>query len=860
MWTLLIILGLLMAKLTLNTIGSRYGSIDALNDNSDLIEAAFENTLSRDGTGPNNMESDLDMDSNRIINLQDGINNQDAVTKSQLNTVKTEISLLVQSLSTATYGDADNISYVPAGVGGEVLSVEAKLREFSSPVEYGAAGNLGVHLPLMTGEVGAKIITTGFYSEGDNGGATYVIRATSTEPASFKVTLSDGKVAVLIDRVVSPLQVGYKLDVSQLNTIAAVDANWTILKNLLSDLKTSKTRELIKFDTQTTLESVGAEWYSGRSFPIGFYSDSTTDGATTTGHVSSTGSNSPFKVTINESPNAYPAKVEEYIKKIRKSGTPVRCYNGGFDSMSFANGFGLKHWYNTWFRGLNGSNVNWSDVKMIVVGFGTSDSINLNNPGPTMDTYALDLECVVIDAFLRGVQPVLQGPVLTTQHVGETVEYRNSKESLILIETVQKRLCQKYTLEWLSMRESMEKPINNFDGILYKDLMSVSDMVHPGDVGHRTHAMYLVDKIYAAIARLKQEDSVTHIFAGHPAYIPAFTEIVSPTFRGGLVLKQVGGVVSDDTYFYSWKNVDGNQKDPSEFLLRIPVYVEKPTMLYMNMGQANVGANRTLTIEHCYADITPTITVTQDTFNRADPAQQVWDRKTQVCLLTYGLNIINVYAGASTDDWQFVSFYLAALSDLPTLTLGRGTAGSEYWNNYIQFPDNHDGYVRKVTRRKQKLCEYYNSFDNITQTFALQLTRAFAVGTTYQFFTHFNDYATRQDSYNLIEILGDVLTLKVSYGGTVSTINSQTITGLNAALAAGTDVEIRFKSQYFSSNGILVQFITNGTTRYSYTAPLGDLYFDGYGFEAPAVLYKNATHSSRRAVSGLGPGVYGYLL
>jgi hypothetical protein len=58
-----------MAKLTLNAIGSRYGSIDALNDNSDLVEAAFENTLSRDGTGPNNMESDLDMDSNDIINV-----------------------------------------------------------------------------------------------------------------------------------------------------------------------------------------------------------------------------------------------------------------------------------------------------------------------------------------------------------------------------------------------------------------------------------------------------------------------------------------------------------------------------------------------------------------------------------------------------------------------------------------------------------------------------------------------------------------------------------------------------------------------------------------------------------------------
>jgi hypothetical protein len=74
-----------MAKLTLNTIGSRYGSIDALNANFDAIETALENTLSRDGTAPNNMDANLDMDSQRIINLADAINNADAVTLRQVN-------------------------------------------------------------------------------------------------------------------------------------------------------------------------------------------------------------------------------------------------------------------------------------------------------------------------------------------------------------------------------------------------------------------------------------------------------------------------------------------------------------------------------------------------------------------------------------------------------------------------------------------------------------------------------------------------------------------------------------------------------------------------------------------------------
>ena len=61
-----------MAKLTLDTLASLSNettAISTINDNSDAIEAAIENTLSRDGTSPNSMGADLDMDSNRILNL-----------------------------------------------------------------------------------------------------------------------------------------------------------------------------------------------------------------------------------------------------------------------------------------------------------------------------------------------------------------------------------------------------------------------------------------------------------------------------------------------------------------------------------------------------------------------------------------------------------------------------------------------------------------------------------------------------------------------------------------------------------------------------------------------------------------------
>jgi hypothetical protein len=58
-----------MPKVTLNPIGSRYGSIDALNDNFDTVETGFENTLSRDGTGPNFMLTNLDMNGYSVINV-----------------------------------------------------------------------------------------------------------------------------------------------------------------------------------------------------------------------------------------------------------------------------------------------------------------------------------------------------------------------------------------------------------------------------------------------------------------------------------------------------------------------------------------------------------------------------------------------------------------------------------------------------------------------------------------------------------------------------------------------------------------------------------------------------------------------
>lgn len=58
-----------MSKVTIKRLGSGYRSSNALNNDFEVIEKAFDNTLSRDGTGPNYMEVPLDMNGYTITNL-----------------------------------------------------------------------------------------------------------------------------------------------------------------------------------------------------------------------------------------------------------------------------------------------------------------------------------------------------------------------------------------------------------------------------------------------------------------------------------------------------------------------------------------------------------------------------------------------------------------------------------------------------------------------------------------------------------------------------------------------------------------------------------------------------------------------
>lgn len=78
-----------MTKITsltdLTNLSNEQTVVAAINSNNTAIENAMQNTLSRDGSSPNQMEADLDMNSNQILNLPDATTDQEPATYGQLN-------------------------------------------------------------------------------------------------------------------------------------------------------------------------------------------------------------------------------------------------------------------------------------------------------------------------------------------------------------------------------------------------------------------------------------------------------------------------------------------------------------------------------------------------------------------------------------------------------------------------------------------------------------------------------------------------------------------------------------------------------------------------------------------------------
>jgi len=113
-----------MAKITLNPVQSGFYSTALLNQNFADIEAAIENTLSRDGTTPNSMNADLDMNNNDVINVN-SISAQDvSIRGTSIYTVFTD-TIAAKDSAVAAAASADISEGMAASYAAQANASEA---------------------------------------------------------------------------------------------------------------------------------------------------------------------------------------------------------------------------------------------------------------------------------------------------------------------------------------------------------------------------------------------------------------------------------------------------------------------------------------------------------------------------------------------------------------------------------------------------------------------------------------------------------------------------------------------------------------------------------------------------------------
>lgn len=146
-----------MAKLpSVSTITTGYASVQALNDNFEALKTAFTNTVSRDGSTPNSMSADLDLNSNDVKNVKtidadSFILNGTLMTPSGVDPV---YSGTISAFGASLIDDADaSTARTTLGLG--ALATQ-DISYVNTNVEIGDTNWTGADLEIVNGGTGAS--------------------------------------------------------------------------------------------------------------------------------------------------------------------------------------------------------------------------------------------------------------------------------------------------------------------------------------------------------------------------------------------------------------------------------------------------------------------------------------------------------------------------------------------------------------------------------------------------------------------------------------------------------------------------------------------------------------------------------
>ena len=130
-----------MAKLTLTDLSGGYLAPAAINANHTTLETALENTLSRDGTSPNTMLANLDLNSYKVINHATPTATTDVANKAYVDAVASAFNdgtTLASTLSASS--GASLLGFLQAGTGAGGRTLQTKIRETVSVTDFYADG------------------------------------------------------------------------------------------------------------------------------------------------------------------------------------------------------------------------------------------------------------------------------------------------------------------------------------------------------------------------------------------------------------------------------------------------------------------------------------------------------------------------------------------------------------------------------------------------------------------------------------------------------------------------------------------------------------------------------------------------
>lgn len=218
-----------MAKLSLTTITSGYAAVAAMNANNDAIETAFENTLSRDGTSPNTMLADLDINSHSVINLRDAVNSAEAVNLRQLQAASIVTTLPSQTGNAnkvlKTDGTVAGWVTISSQLGSDLSAAADKLPYFSGASTLALTNFAAAARSLLSTSTAAKgVIHVG------TGSNTFAEKAA---PASGKILMGDTSQSdglIWTDYTRLPLNVNPNWQLDQINEGALYTVNTTNVK------------------------------------------------------------------------------------------------------------------------------------------------------------------------------------------------------------------------------------------------------------------------------------------------------------------------------------------------------------------------------------------------------------------------------------------------------------------------------------------------------------------------------------------------------------------------------------------------------------------------------------------------------